>query len=133
MGKKLKITLGILVIIVIAAFAGYKYVMTGGARHVEDEDAAYTLTAEQLAKEFSENEPAASAKYLNKAVTLTGKITLAEGNTATLGSNIICTLQDSTAQAPASGAETAIKGRVVGYDDLMQEVRLDECSITKTK
>jgi hypothetical protein len=132
MGKKFKIILGILVIIAVAGFAGYKYMMTGGARHVENEDAAYTLTAEQLAKEFSENEPAASAKYLNKAIAVSGTVTATDKGTATLNGQIICTLHDTTNVA-GEDAKIVLKGRVVGYDDLMQEVRLDECSITETK
>ena len=133
MGKKLKITLAILVIIAVAAFAGYKYVMTGGARHVKDEDASYTLTAEQLAKEFSENEPSASAKYLNKAIAVSGTVTASDNGTATLNGQVICTLHDSTDLAGGQNSNVVLKGRVVGYDDLMQEVRLDECSITETK
>jgi len=132
MSKKLKIAIGVIAVIIIGGFAGYKYVMTGGARHVETEDAAFTTTAAQLTKEFGENEQAASKKYLNKAIALSGEVTAAEGNTATLNGTVICTLHDSTATATV-GTPLSLKGRVVGYDDLMQEVRVDECFITEQK
>lgn len=132
MGKKFKILLGILVIILIAGFAGYKYIMTGGARNVAAEEAAYQLTAKELTDAFSTDEKAASGKYLNKAIAVSGDVTSAAGNSVTLNGTVICTLHDSL-QTATEGTSTLIKGRVVGYDDLMQEVRLDECSITETK
>jgi hypothetical protein len=133
MNKKVITILAILVILAVAVFACYKYLMTGGARNVAEETPAFTITAEQLALEFNENEPAAAAKYVNKTVVVSGNITQTEKNTIILNGSVLCTLNSTTANVQLSGGMLELKGRVVGYDDLMQEVHLDQCFITNTK
>src|ERR1051325_1680201 len=48
-------------------------------RRAEDEK-GIPVTAEALFREFSANEPAANAKYLNKLLEVTGKVTSADTN-----------------------------------------------------
>jgi hypothetical protein len=126
MGKKLKIIL-LFVAILIIGFLSYNYVMTGGARDLENETSEFTVSASEVFSEFSANSQMATTKYLNKAVEITGKVTNVTDNVITLDQKVSCQLQVS--EQVALNSQVKIKGRVTGYDDLLEELKLDQCLI----
>jgi hypothetical protein len=128
MGKKLKIILLIAAILTIGFFS-YKYVMTGGARDVEKETSEFSVSANDVFGEFSSNSQIATTKYLNKAVEITGKVTNVADNVITLNEKVSCQLQ--VPEQVALNSQVKIKGRVTGYDDLLEELKLDQCVIIK--
>lgn len=128
MRSKVKIVLVIIAALLVAGFAAYSYIMKGGARNVQDEKPLYTLVPEKVIGEFATNEAAASKKYIDKPVVLTGVVTTAVRGEVVIGSKVICTMKDSVAVQP--GATITLKGRVVGFDSLMEELKLDQCTIT---
>jgi hypothetical protein len=128
MGKKLKIIL-LFVAILIIGFLSYNYVMTGGARDLENETSEFTVSASEVFSEFSANSQMATTKYLNKAVEITGKVTNVTDNVITLDQKVSCQLQVS--EQVALNSQVKIKGRVTGYDDLLEELKLDQCLIVK--
>jgi tRNA_anti-like len=125
--KKFTITA---VVLALLGFASYYYAVFGGARNLASESATFIVKSEFIIKEFSANSEEANTKYLEKAVQVSGKITAISSSAITIDSNIIC---EMIAIEPANkiGTNIAIKGRVVGYDDLMSELKLDQCSIVK--
>lgn len=128
MRKKLKIIL-LLIIILIVGFLSYNYIMTGGARDLEKEKSEFSVSASDVFVEFSANAEMATKKYLNKAVEITGKVTAITDNVATLDGKVSCQLQVS--QQVKLNSQVKIKGRVTGYDDLIEELKLDQCVIVK--
>jgi hypothetical protein len=126
MKLKRKIIAIAIVVMAIAGFAGYNYVMHGGARNLSNEDAAYTVSSKSITTEFSSNVDTANKKYLEKAIIIKGTVTKITGKEIIIDDTIICNLKelDPTIQKDQT---ITLKGRVVGYDDLMGEIKLDQC------
>ncbi|WP_338408108.1 hypothetical protein [uncultured Flavobacterium sp.] len=128
MDKKLKIIL-LFAVILIVGFLSYSYIMTGGARDLEKETSEFSVSASDVFAEFSANTEMATKKYLNKAVEVTGKVTSVTDNVITLDGKVSCQLQVS--EQIVLNSQVKIKGRVTGYDDLLEELKLDQCLIVK--
>lgn len=103
--------------------------MTGGARDLENETSEFSISATDVFGEFSSNSQMATSKYLNKAVEITGKVTNVAENVITLDGKVSCQLQVS--DQVVLNSQVKIKGRVTGYDDLLEELKLDQCLIVK--
>ncbi|OYU79683.1 MAG: hypothetical protein CFE23_12855 [Flavobacterium sp. BFFFF1] len=129
MNKKLKIWTSVIVLLALVLTLGYLYVMKGGQRNLQTEDAAFKVTAENLTSEFNVDAAKATKKYLNKAIEINGTVTSCKNKELVLNSNVICTMQ--TLAALTNGHIVAVKGRLIGFDDLMGEIKLDQCYIIK--
>ena len=128
MNKKFKIIIFSIVAIIIVTFAGYYYVMHGGARNLSNEETAFTISSKKITDQFAANVDASNKKYLDKAIAINGIVTNVNGKEVILDNSIICNLKevDATIQ---KNQKVTLKGRVVGYDDLMGEIKLDQCFI----
>jgi flagellar basal body-associated protein FliL len=130
MSKKLKIFLISLIVIAILGVVAYNYIMHGGARNIADEKTEICVDCKAISTEFTSNSDAANKKYLEKAIEVSGIVTAVNDTVVTLNNNVICTFK--TADATLKNNQKAtIKGRVVGYDDLMGELKLDNCFVIK--
>jgi len=135
MNKKLKIFLIIIGTLILAGIiAGPKikdYMVNNlGKRDLQSEEAAFTLKTKDILAEFTANEAAANKKYLEKPVVISGVITSVNGKEVIIDEVVICGF--TTADASLKPGQTvSIKGRVIGYDDLMGGVNMDQCSINK--
>ncbi len=123
--KKIKIVFFLIVVVTASVFA-YNYVLHGGARDLSSEDTAFTVNSKSMIDEFSANVDVCNKKYLDKAITVSGTITSIAGKEVILDNAIICNLKDNDASLKTNQTIT-LKGRVVGYDDLMGEIKLDQC------
>jgi hypothetical protein len=135
MNKSLKIiiiVLSIIIVVGIVAFPSIKnYVVYNfGKRDVKSEEAAFTIKTKDIVAEFTTNEVAANKKYLEKPIAISGVITSVNDKEVIIDEVAICNF--STAEATLKAGQTVtIKGRVVGYDDLLGGLNLDQCSINK--
>ena len=87
----------------------------------------YELRAVDLLLEYRSNILKANSKYLNQVLSITGEVTSLEANLVIIDHGVTFTL-DSTQiinVQPAVGKRLIVKGRCVGYDDLLEEVRMD--------
>lgn len=128
MDKKIKIVAIILVVLAVGFFS-YNYVMTGGGRDLEKEKSVFDTSAVDIFAEFSANAEMATTKYLNKAVEISGKVTSVNENVITLDEKVSCQLL--VIEEVALNSQVKIKGRITGYDDLLEELKLDQCLIVK--
>lgn len=126
MNKKTKIILFSILVVGIVGFAAFNYVMHGGARNLSNEDAAYTVTSKSITTEFSSNVDIANKKYLEKAIIIKGTVTKITNKEIIIDNTIICNLKELDSSIQKNQVIT-LKGRVVGYDDLMGEIKLDQC------
>lgn len=126
MNKKFKIILFSIALVGIFAFTGYNYIMHGGARNLSSEEAEYTVTSKSIASEFANNIEAANKKYLEKAIIIKGTVTIITDKEIIIDNTIICDLKDVDTSIQKDQMIT-LKGRVVGYDDLMGELKIDQC------
>ena len=135
MNKKIKIVLIIVGVLIIGGvIAGPKikdYMVNNmGKRDLQSEEAAFTLKTKDILAEFTANEAAANKKYLEKPVVISGVITSITDKEVIIDEVVVCgfTAVNTTLKV---GQTVSIKGRVIGYDDLMGGVNMDQCSINK--
>ncbi len=104
----------------------YYYVMHGGKRDLTTEETEFAVTSKEIIDEFAKDGDVANKKYLDKAVTIKGIVSEIDGNQIILDNTVNCTFKsiDSTIEV---GQTITVKGRIVGFDDLMEELKLDEC------
>ena len=124
-----KIGYGILILLV-AAIAIYRYTYQDH-RDISSEKATYVVSIPELKKEFASNDSLAFAKYQDQTIELTAKITAVdlENKAAVLDNSVFATFNDSLPKDIVSGKTQKIKGRFLGYDELLEEFKMDQSSI----
>jgi hypothetical protein len=126
--SKKRVLIG-LVLLLVAATAGYYYVFYGGERNIANEEAVYTLSTSDLANEFAADTPKANAKYNNKTISISGIAVVVSPTEIKLDDRVICSFQ--TALPPnVANQKITIKGRFVGYDELFGEFKFDQCTLS---
>jgi hypothetical protein len=119
----------ILLIAIIGGFLGYNYIYQDH-RDIDAETPEFTVTSEAVAKEFSDNASTAETKYLNKTIMVSGSITEVNAKDITINNTLFCNLSDGYETTNLKiNDNITIKGRCIGYDDLLEVVKLDQCSI----
>jgi hypothetical protein len=107
--------------------------MTSSVKHRNPatEKAKFEVTADAFSKAFKDNAVEANKLYINQAVLIEGDITTIAGVTVTLN-NIACNI-DSTEVGKIKdlkvGSKVKVQGLVVGYNDLMEEISMAQCTI----
>ena len=132
MNQKLSKILLICVIIILFVvglfFSARYYAYNGGKRDLNSEEAEYTLTAKEFVAKFLTDEIEDNKKYLEKPVAISGKITSINNKEIILDEVVVCML-NAVESKLIVGQVILVKGRVIGYDDLMGSVNMDQCSI----
>lgn len=128
MKKKILI---VLLVLIVGAIFGYNY-MYQSHRDIATEKADFTLTTSQIMSEFETNQTTADSLYLDKTILIYGKVTEASEMELTIDGSIFCTLTSKTTQIKVNDI-IKVKGRCIGYDDLLEQIKLDQCSIIKTQ
>ena len=129
MRKKLEI-IGILFVVILLVAISINYVFHGGARDLASEKVAFTVSSKDIILEFASNVTSATKKYSDKAISISGKVTAVSDSIVTIDQTIICNFQSSDSNIKKE-QYISVKGRLVGFDDLMGELKLDQCSINK--
>ncbi len=122
-----KIIVGILIVL-IGLFIGYKFIYHEH-RDIANEKAAFTVSVPQLLKEFVTDETKANAKYLDKSITVKGKITSIDmaNKTIVVDEKVFVILTNSNDVKVSS--EVSVQGRLIGYDSLLEEIKIDQAQI----
>lgn len=129
MRKKIMFTLAILAVIGV----GLYFYMYKGHRNIAAESADFRLTVSDLQQQFSANPTAANKKYADKTLEVSGKVTAVdtESHSLTIDERLSAVLTDSVMNGIALQQKVKIKGRFVGYDDLLEEFKVDQVSISE--
>lgn len=112
------------VLLLIIGYVGYNYLYKDH-RDIASETVDMTLTSSSLMAQFNLTE---SPDILNKTILVTGVVTSLEKEVVVLDEIIHCSLI-RTQDNPKLGQSIQIKGRCIGYDELFEIVKLDQCSI----
>lgn len=124
--KKVLIVLGVLLL--IAASIGI-YMWNKPHRDISSEEAAYQLKSEALQEQYITSVKKANELYLDQTVAVKGTISSVEGKAVILDNAIYCTIKEGAfSESWQEGDALVLKGRVVGYDDLFEQVKLDFCT-----
>lgn len=124
---KKKIGLALLVlIVVIIGLATYQY-MYQPHRDIASEKVDFKVTPQALKEAMSlSNE---GPKFLNKVIQTRGKITSVDQHSVTLDDIIQISFESKLPSYLNPEAELIIKGRCIGYDDLLELVKIDQATI----
>ena len=133
MKKKLKIVVISFSIIGVIIFLGYQYIINSGERDLKNEKINFSVKSKDISNEFLSNIEKANQKYLDKAISISGIVTSVNKNELIIDNIIVCNLEQSNTSSINTNQKVIISGRVVGYDDLLGELKLDKCFLPKNK
>ncbi|MFB1027888.1 MAG: hypothetical protein QMC27_08085 [Flavobacteriaceae bacterium] len=110
-------------------FLGYNYLFPDH-RTINQEEALFNVEASILFDEFIDNSKQAEYKYLNQTITVSGVITSFNTENIMINNKIFCKF-DNIVNKININDSIVVKGRCIGYDELLEEIKLDQCSIVK--
>tara|TARA_B100001250_G_scaffold277351_1_gene239822 strand:- start:129 stop:542 length:414 start_codon:yes stop_codon:yes gene_type:complete len=93
-----------------------------------------TIESRELISLYQDNTDNANTRFLNKILLVIGTITNIETSIIILDNGIVCTLDPSQiiTEKININNKVSVKGRCIGYDDLLEEVRIDHSFIMKS-
>jgi hypothetical protein len=96
---------------------------------VSSEEASFKITLADLKADFEKNDSVANTKYLDKAIAIYGEVTSLDLETDEIivDSNLSATIKGKV--NVKKGDKVTVKGRFIGYDDLLEEYKMDNCVI----
>ena len=125
-----KLLIGGIFLTIAISFGVYRYIYQDH-RDIATEKADFTLTVPKMYDEFLSDEEKANAQYLNKTIAIEGKITAVDpsDNSIVVDEKLWGILLDSTKVPLNIGSEIHLKGRFLGYDDLLEQLKFDQVTI----
>lgn len=125
--KKNRILFFVAVVIFIGIYFSYKYMY-----HAHDTTVDQEFAFDGTAKELIQLVTSDPISVQNSYVQLNGIINQNSGSNFVLDQSIFCQAETIDAFKNAqNGTQITIKGRFIGYDDLLEEIKLDKCIIIK--
>lgn len=113
---------------VVFGVATYKYIYQKH-RDVQTSETDFERTSEEIYTEFAQNSNQATKKYVNKVITVTGAVSERDANSVTLNNRVVCYFSKKIEKI--KNPKIKIKGRCIGFDELLEVVKFDECSVVK--
>jgi DNA replicative helicase MCM subunit Mcm2 (Cdc46/Mcm family) len=126
-----KTKIKILVVLLVISFGPYyiyQNVLYKDARDINNEKSLLTITAKNLEKEYTLDPKAGDKKYLNKTIEIEGTVSEVTDSSMTVDGTVFCKM-NGKANKDLMSKKINIKGRCIGFDDLFEIVKLDQCSI----
>lgn len=97
-------------------------------RDISVETVEYSISSDALLNEFLVNETDASTKFLDKTIVVYGTLSENNNNFLSVDNKVYCNFEMTPPQIPLNSF-LKIKGRCIGFDVLLEQVKLDQCSI----
>lgn len=125
MKKKVTLIFLVLILVVVVVY----YYIYKEHRDITTEKGAFTITAAAIFSEFQNNEVTANAKYLDKTIEVTGTVSSLDlnSNSIVIEEKLFATFKDKIPQTFQTNSKIKIKGRFIGYDALLEELKMDQC------
>ena len=118
----------IIICLILVAIVAYKYVYKSH-RDIATESASYKTSAIDLSKEFQINSKDSEAKYLDNTIQISGQVSEVDGLSITLDDKVFCQFTEPQEKIFKLKEKVKIKGRFIGYDDLLEQIKIDQCFI----
>ncbi len=115
--------LGIFGLLIILIGYGYFY-LNQSHRNIQEEEVKYTVTSSELEESFRRFGP--KTKMADQVIQTKGRITALDEKSLTLDKKVEVRFLKKLPAGLEIGREVSIKGRCVGYDDLLEVVRVDQ-------
>ena len=127
LSKKSKVFLVFLIVSILMAVVVFNYSMKP-PKKIETKEVAFNGTSDTFLSKIQED----AAIWKDKVVVIEGLITSKDEKGITLSNQIYCQFREDTDFTSLNNNDTVkLKGRVMGYDDLLEELKLDQCIIQK--
>jgi hypothetical protein len=130
---KRKKTATIIVTLLVLASAGiyfYYGFLFKEARNIASELPTLRTSATNLTNDYNSNQERSDSLYLNKTIEVTGKVTKETDSVVVIDNTVFC-LFIQKKKNKLLYSQVTVKGKCIGYDELFQEVKLDQCIINK--
>ena len=127
-----KIVFLIVTLFIMASIGIYVYYgfLFKGARNIESERPIVTTSVINLINDYNSNQKKSDALYLNKTIEVNGKVTKETDDVVVLNNTVFCLLIQKK-RNKLLNSHLNVKGKCIGYDELFQEVKLDQCVINE--
>jgi len=120
---------GIFVILVLLlGVLAYNYLYQDH-RDISEETPGFAITSTKIANEFSSNSVLSEQKYIDKTIEVSGMITELNTTDLTLDDAVFSQFPKKISTDLKVGDTLTLKGRCIGYDDLLEQIKLNECTI----
>lgn len=127
--KKKNILIFSLILIIAVITIVFNY-LNKDHRNISAEKADVNTTSAKFFSTFNTNQEEFNRENLEKVIELKGIISSSEGNSIILDEKILVTFKD-TNTVQLNNKEVTIKGRYVGYDDLLEQLKIDQATLIK--
>jgi hypothetical protein len=128
--KKIAFVIVSLLLLVSAGIYFYYGFLFKEARNIETEMPNFSIAATKLIKDYTSNPKKADLLYLNKTIEITGTVSKKTDSVIILENTVFCLFTQKIKDELINNKVT-VKGKCIGYDELFEEVKLDQCTINK--
>lgn len=117
-------------LLIVSLFVGYNYIYKSH-RNIAVEQAEYIVSVNGLVDDFNQNDSLSNVKYLDKTIDLKGRITNIDlsSNSIMIDDKMNVIFTDSIPKNISENQTINVKGRFIGYDDILEEFKMDQVSI----
>jgi hypothetical protein len=116
------------ILALLSGLIGYNYIYKNH-RNISEEKAAFSVVPSSLIKEYAQDISTTTAKYLDKTIQLKGKVTEIEQDNFVLDDVVVCYSDSITMSQITIDKVINVKGRSIGYDELLDLIKLDQVTI----
>ena len=125
LSKKNKFFITVLMLFSSIGIVIYTYTMRAPTT-IENKKIDFTGSAEELLLKITDH----TEEWQDKIVVVSGEVTSSDDKGIMLSRKIYCQLKQVTDfQKINLSKNISLKGRIIGYDDLLEELKLDQCII----
>lgn len=100
-------------------------------RDIASENAVFETSVSELSQSFINNPDFSTATYADQTISIYGNVTALDlkQNSITLDDKLIALLTKEEIKKVKNGDLVKVKGRFIGYDELFEELRMDQCIV----
>lgn len=123
----------IVVVVIVTIASGLYFYMYKDHRDIASEEASFSIAVKDLENEFTQNDSLANKKYLDKTIEVYGKMTSVDLATKiiVLDEKMEGTTQQAIPEGLTIGKQIKMKGRFIGYDDLLGDFKMDQVTLSE--
>lgn len=130
---KMKEKTFILIVFLGSIATGLYFYMYKDHRDISTEKTDYSLSVSMMENEFKHDAVLFNKKYLDKNVEIKGIITQIDliSHAVVIDEKLYAVFKDSILNQLKLKQQVTVKGRFLGYDDLLDEYKLDQVSLVE--
>ncbi|MDO1500972.1 hypothetical protein Q2T40_12600 [Winogradskyella maritima] len=118
----------LLIAILVGSYFAYNYIYQDH-RDISEEDPIASVEIRDIYSLFKMDIATAEEKYLDKTIVITGKVSELNTTDLTLDNKAFCTFNNAFKTQLSVDQNVSVKGRCIGYDDLLDLIKLDQCTV----